>query len=202
LHYLGVGFDRNSTTAGDGFDSPADNAFLEMTDQSNGTNISPGYTLSGDNATVGITGTAGFNLAALTPNKRVPGDWNSTPGCYGFPQLTGRNQFCGSLLMDVGIPEMFLDLAENKRPAGAVVPGHPGDLPSGTETSVLAGTSGNPAMSYDFTYAPGAPEGMAPETVTWINNPKIFVNTGRRVLFGYDYLFDARCGNTGFQALP
>jgi hypothetical protein len=29
IHYLGVGFNRNSTTAGDAFDSPADNAFFE-----------------------------------------------------------------------------------------------------------------------------------------------------------------------------
>ena len=118
IHYLGVGFDRNNTTAGDAFDSPADNAFLEIADAENGTNISPGYVLSADNAKIGIVDTSNFKLAALTPNTDVPGDWNAASlDAINFPTLAGRNQFCGSLLMDVGIDGMFLDLAEAKRPA-------------------------------------------------------------------------------------
>src|SRR5271155_5257201 len=35
FHYMGVGFNRNSTTAGDLFDSPTANAFLHITDTSN-----------------------------------------------------------------------------------------------------------------------------------------------------------------------
>jgi hypothetical protein len=50
IHYLGVGFDRNSTTTGDAFDSPADNPFLQITDILNGVDISPGYILTGENA--------------------------------------------------------------------------------------------------------------------------------------------------------
>ncbi len=58
IHYLGVGFDRNNTTAGDAFDSPADNAFLEIADAENGTDISPGYVLCTDNAKIGIVDTS------------------------------------------------------------------------------------------------------------------------------------------------
>ncbi len=68
IYYLGVGFDRNSTTANDDFNSPADNAFLQIDDDNNSTNISPGYVLNGDNATVGITSTSGYGLAVLTAN--------------------------------------------------------------------------------------------------------------------------------------
>jgi hypothetical protein len=203
IHYLGVGFDRNNTTAGDAFDSPADNAFLELTDGNNGTDISPGYILDGDDATVGIIDPSTFKLAALTPNTSVPGDWYGAPGCYGFPTLPGAKQFCGHLLLDVGIDGMFLDLLKARRPAGAVDGSDPSTLPTGLEVSILAGTSKNPALSYNFGYTPGGiPDTVGPTNVTWINSPNIFVNTGRDVLFGDDYLFDGRCGNVGFEALP
>jgi hypothetical protein len=207
IHYLGVGFNRNSTTAGDAFDSPADNAFLEITDDNNGTDVSPGYILSGDGATVGITDTSSFTLASLTANRRVPGDWNTTPGCYQFPTLTGRNQFCGTLLLDVGIDGMFLDLVKNKRPAGAVDTIDPKTLPANLQVSIIAGTPANPALSYSFFYTPSAsPTGVGPTKITWIvpakYSPQIFVNTGRDVLFGYDYLFDGRFGNVGFKPVP
>jgi hypothetical protein len=203
IHYLGVGFDRNNTTAGDAFDSPADNAFLQITDANNGTDISPGYTLSGDDATVGITSTSGFNLVALTPNQSVPGDWKTAPGCYQFPTLSHPNQFCGTLLLDVGIDSMFLDLMPAKRPAGAVNPADSTTLPTGLNVSILAGTPKSPGLSYSFAYAPSSPAtSVAPTKVTWINSSKIFVNTGRDVLFGDDYMFDGRCGNVGFQPLP
>jgi hypothetical protein len=207
IFYLGVGFDRNSTTANDDFNSPADNAFLQIDDDNNSTNISPGYVLNGDDATVGITSTSGYGLAALTANRSVPGDWNATPGCYGFPTLPGRNQFCGTLLMDVGITEMFLDLPPARRPADAVDPNNDSKLPKGLETSITAGTAANPAMSYTFDYAKSdTPTDVAPTDVTWVK-PKpghapIFVNTGRDVLFGFNYMYDASCGNTGFEPLP
>jgi hypothetical protein len=203
IHYLGVGFDRNNTTAGDAFDSPADNAFLQVTDANNGTDISPGYILSGDDATIGITGTSGFNLVGLTPNQSVPGDWKTAPGCYQFPTLPRPNQFCGSLLLDVGIDSMFLDLVTARRPAGAVDTTDSTTLPTGLNVSILAGAPKNPGLSYSFTYAPSSPAtSVAPTKVTWINSSKIFVNTGRDVLFGNDYMFDGRCGNVGFQPLP
>jgi hypothetical protein len=171
IHYLGVGFDRNNTTAGDAFDSPADNAFLEIADAENGTDISPGYMLSADNAKIGIVGTSNFKLAALTPNTSVPGDWNAAPGCYQIPTLPGRNQFCGSLLMDVGIDSMFLDLVEAKRPAGAVDSSDASTLPTGLEVSIIAGTPANPALSYSFEYPPSAAAaGVGPTKVTWINS--------------------------------
>ena len=90
FHYLGVGFNRNSTTAGDQFNSPAENAFLHLTNASNGTDINPGYILSPSNSqtsgvTLGINATTGYNLVNLTADPTVPGDWKPQTACYSFP---------------------------------------------------------------------------------------------------------------------
>jgi hypothetical protein len=54
-------------------------------------------------------------------------------------------------------------------------------------------------MSYQFTSGstsvPMAPTGQ----ITWIDVSQVFVNTGRRVLAGFNYLYDAQCGQVGFQ---
>lgn len=208
LRYIGVGFDRNSTTPGDSFDSPADNAFLQIKGENDGTDINPGYILTGAGGRIGLTKSdvKGFKLAQLTASSTVPGDWNAAPGCFKFPDVTTRpRQFCGSLLMDVGISEMFLDLKPDKRPSSVVEPGINGTLmPQGTVMSILAGTPRKPAMEYSFSYnATENPVGMAPTSATWINpSPaEVFVNTGRNVLKGYRYLYDARHGDVGFKPL-
>jgi hypothetical protein len=68
--------------------------------------------------------------------------------------------------------------------------------------SIIAGTPANPALCYSFNYAPASrATGVGPTKVIWIDSSKIFVNTGRYVLFGDDYLFDGRCGNVGFRSL-
>src|SRR6185436_19483431 len=46
LTYLGVGFDRNSTTANDLATGPAFNAFLHLDNANNGSDIAPGYIFS------------------------------------------------------------------------------------------------------------------------------------------------------------
>jgi hypothetical protein len=85
LHYVGV--DRNSTTTDDTFDSPADNAFLQVAAGGSGT-VSPGYILTGTTITLGITSTEGFGLDPLAPSTTVSGDWNSAAGCFTFPRLS------------------------------------------------------------------------------------------------------------------
>lgn len=201
LHYLGIGFDRNATGSGDLFNSPADNAALHVVDGTNGTDVSPGYVLSGSALTLGIVSTAGYDLAPLTPNGTVPGDWNAAPGCFGFPALPAPNQFCGSLLLDVGIPEMFLQLPPAQRPPGSADASN--QVPRGTEMQILAGTAANPAMSYAYTLSESPPPNSPqPSYIDWSDLPGTFVNTGRHPLYAFDYLYDARCGHVGFAPLP
>jgi hypothetical protein len=200
LHYLGVGFDRNSTGSGDLFNSPSENAFLELTDAQNGTDINQGYVLSTAGVMLGVTAanSSGFKLITLDPNSTVPGDWNPEPGCYQFTTLVGRPQFCGNLLLDVGIDEMFIDLSSDKRPAGSFDSN--GRVPSGVGMNILAGSKSNPAMSYDFTVVqpPTTPVGAAPVFVQWVNVSKIFINTGRLPLLNFNYLYSGQCGQVGF----
>jgi hypothetical protein len=203
LHYLGVGFDRNSTGSGDLFDSPSENAFLELTDAQNGTDINQGYILSTGGVTLGVTGanSSGFKLITLDPNSTVPGDWNPEPGCYQFTTLAGSPQFCGNLLLDVGIDEMFIDLSSDKRPAGSF--DSTGRVPSRVGMNIQAGTKSSPAMSYDFTVVqpPTTPTGSAPVFVQWVNHSQIFVNTGRLPLLNFNYLYSGQCGQVGFQSV-
>ncbi len=201
LHYLGVGFDRGSTNTGSLFTSPSDNAFLELTDANNGTDISGGYILSSSGVTLGVTAanSSGFNMVTLDPNSTVTGDWNAVPGCYGFPSLPGAPQFCGNLLLDVGISEMFMDAPSDQWPAGS----HDSNkkVPDGVQMTIQAGTKNQWAMSYTYNAVqpPNLPVGPAPTYSQWINDSNIFVNTGRRPLLAFDYLYSGSCGVAGFK---
>lgn len=209
LHYLGVGFDRNASTSLDLSVGPAFNAFLHLDDAANGSDISPGYIFNAQTAqvTLGLnsTGLSGFTLAALTANQTVPGDWLTGPGCFSFPN-NGGTQFCGTLLMDVGISEMFLQLFITQRPADTQTKQQNGNAyqtivpssPPGVRMTILAGSSSSPAMSYSYTTS-ATPIAPAPSNVVWGDKPQIFVNTGRRVLAAFNYLFDSQCGQFGFK---
>jgi hypothetical protein len=201
LHYLGVGFDRNSTGAGDLFDSPSENAFLELTDAQNGTDINGGYILSSNAVTLGITGSnsTGFDTYSLDPNTTVSGDWNSVPGCYQFLSLPGAPQFCGNLLLDVGIGEMFMDLSFQDRPTGSYDSNN--RVPDKVEMVIQAGLMDHPAMSYHFNAVqpPKKPIGPAPTYAQWDNSSKVFVNTGRRPLLKMDFLYSGQCGEVGYR---
>lgn len=203
LHYLGVGFARPGSSA-DGFASPTDNAFLRLAEASGG-DVTPGYVLTGRVITIGVP-SDGYALQALAPSTTTPGDWSPPRGCFAFPDLPGSNPFCGNFLLDVGLPEMFLDLPSNQRPAGSAETvrcrGGSEDsrcayIPDGVRVRVLAGSPDAPDMSYEFTTG-GDPRGPAPLYAQWIDRTQTFINVGRRPLFRFHYLFDARCGNVGF----
>lgn len=209
LHYMGVGFNRNSSTTGDLFNSPTANAFLHITDSSNGTDITPGYYLTpGDSGTpgliLGISDITNYNLMNLTPNPAVPGDFNPQSGCYSFPNLPHAPQFCGTMLLDVGIDYMFLDLPKAEWPSGSNLNG---EVPSGVHMNILMGSINSPAMSYNFTAESNPPANAESQSlVKWVDTTNsggnIFVNTGRRPLYQYNYLYNGQCGQVGFKALP
>lgn len=201
LHYLGVGFARGSAEAHE-LMSPADNAFLRVADMAGG-DMSPGYVLTGRGITLGIPPLDGYALAALEPSSTTPGDWSPARGCFAFPGLPAPNRFCGNFLLDVGIAEMFLDLPADQRPPGSSAARPCGahecfDVPEGTAMRVTVGPDDAPALAYDFTLRRD-PVGPAPTYARWIDRPQVFMNVGRRPLFRFHYLFDASCGNVGFE---
>lgn len=202
FHYMGVGFNRNSSAAGNLFDGPTANAFLHVTDGVNGTDIGPGYVLNTGGVTLGIDSTAGYNTIQLTANASVPGDWEAQPACYGFPQLRAPNQFCGTGLLDVGIDQMFIDLPFARRPPKTF--DSKKKVPANLSMNVLMGSAASPAASYTYTTVqpPTSPSGPAPTYSGWIDTTKtgsVFVNTGRNPLNCYDYLYAGQCGEVGFH---
>ncbi len=219
LRYMGVGFDREGLVAGSLFLSPAQNAFINLTDSDNGADISQGYGLSvaSQGITLGLTGpnTTGYNTLPLTPSTTYVGEWNTMPGCFSFPDLAAT-QYCGNLLLDVGIPQMYLNPSTTPIPAAAATIGSDGYLyvPAGTRMTVAVGTSGGTSpMSYTVSIpytgpAPtptAAPTDEAPVYAQWAGTtpPSAnFINTGRDPIIDYNYFYDAQCGQVGFQQLP
>lgn len=210
LHYLGVGFDRNSTTTNDLFNSPTANAFLHITNTHNGTDLTPGYSLtpsdenSSSGLTLGITNTDTYNVIDLTANPNVPGDFYAQESCYRFPNAPTPNLFCGSGLLDVGIDSMFIDLPKSQCPAGTYNENN--KVPEVVKMTITMGTSTTPAMQYSFNAVEDNPpsDSPTPKVVKWINSTKsglIFVNTGRRPLYIYNSLYNGQCGQVGFKSL-
>ena len=210
LHYMGVGFNRNSTTAGDLFDSPADNAFLHLTNVDfNGTDITPGYYLTpGDPSptglVLGITSTTGYDVVNLSPNTAVPGDFLPQAGCFSFPDSSSPTPFCGTALLDVGIDYMFIDLPKAQWPAGT----HDANdlVPAGVTMHISMGDQSSPAMHYNFNAVQSDPPSATatPSKVQWIDTTSTgmkFVNTGRRPLYIYNYLYNGQCGQVGFKSV-
>jgi len=100
------------------------------------------------------------------------------------------------MLMDTGISEMLLWLhVEERPPALACVQ----QFPDGVHVAITVpplGGSDQPALQYAFTTgSTGSP--MAPVLVEWRSGHGI--NTGRHVMAGADYLFDAALGRVGFR---
>jgi hypothetical protein len=208
LHYMGVGFNRNNTTGGDLFNSPAYNAFLHITNASNGTDVTPGYYLTPNDSfastglRLGIDSTSGYNLVSLSPNVAVPGDFLPQAGCYKFPGSSTPNQFCGTALLDVGIDYMFLDLPGAQWPAGTFDSNKL--VPAGVGMEILMGSVSSPALQYSFNAVNGSPppaNSATPAKVQWIDDATIFFNTGRRPLYIYNYLYNGQCGSVGFKHL-
>ncbi len=210
LHYLGVGFNRNGTTAGDLFNSPTANAFLHLTNVNNGADLTPGYYLTPyDNSTatgltLGISTSNNYNIINLTPNPAVPGDFNPQAGCYSFLSSPTPNQFCGTALLDVGIDSMFIDLPIAQWPSGTYNSNN--QVPAGVNMGILMGALNAPAMQYSFAAVDGNPpaNNPTPTIVQWIDTTstgQVFVNTGRRPLYSYDYFYNGRCGQVGLKPL-
>jgi len=201
LRYLGIGFNRENSAYEDLFQTPADNAFLHLTDKSGGTDISPGYQIGAASIALGITSTSGYNLIPLTTiGAQVPGDYADAAGCFNFPGAPDNaGPFCGSMLFDIGIGDMYLGLDDYLRPDGYDTSELVTD---GDVVNIIGGSPSSPTMCYSFTS--GATSLITPYAANWAQPPMpcgVFFNAGRRALSAYNYMYDVTCGNVGFQPL-
>src|ERR1035437_10334320 len=85
------------------------NGFLALANIIQGS-MHPGYVSSSNAVTLGITpsDTAGFKTVGLTPGGSGPGDWNTEPGCFSFPSISGYAPQCGTVMVDTGIASAIL----------------------------------------------------------------------------------------------
>ena len=196
LGVMGVGFGRQEP---EGLLPPElVNPFLALEPVILGS-MHPGYTLRRESVTLGVTreGADGYNRVALQPSTMAPGDWQLQQGCFGFPSLPGYDELCGTMVVDTGISSMILgSLAEQRPPSLA------NGIEAGTAIRVMVPSASGEALSYGFTVGDGG--AMTPTSVGWAMSwpfePEQFVNTGRRLIADYDYLYDAGLGRVGFRA--
>ena len=211
IHIIGIGFDSVSTLPGALFNSPAYNAFLHITDASNGTDISPGYYITPNDGstatglTLGITSTESYSVVDLTQNPYIPGDFYRPPGCYSFTELPVPNQFCTTVILDTGIDFAIIHQFQSQWPNGTY--NSKDQVPAGESMAVQIGAYAMPAANYSFvTVESNPPNGSAtPELVQWLpatESTQVFFNTGRRLLYSYDYFYDGQCGQVGYFKLP
>ena len=201
LRYLGIGFNRENFTYEDLFQTPADNAFLHLTDSSNGADISPGYQIGAASVSLGITSSTGYNLIPLTTaGAQVPGEYDDAAGCFNFPGAPDNpGPFCGNMLFDIGIGDMYLGLDDFQRPTGYNTGGI---VTLGDTVNIIGGSPSSPALCYSF--SSGGSTLITPYAANWTQPPTpcgVFFNTGRVGLAAYNYMYDPTCADVGFQPL-
>jgi hypothetical protein len=191
---FGIGFAIGGSADG----GPARNPLLHLTFQ--GMCLSGGYIVSTAGMEVGLTplNTEGFAFISL--DRTAPAeDWMQPLGGVALTGDFSPDGFSIDLpvLVDTGIDEMILwvdsDSSPTKLPSNVA-------FPPGIEVKVLvppADSRVEPALEYSFVTGP-----MAPSQVTWRDSKRIGTNTGRGVLAGVDYLYDATAGRIGFRAHP
>lgn len=131
---------------------------------------------------------------------QVPGEYADAAGCFNFPGAPDNaGPFCGSMLFDIGIGDMYLGLDDFQRPTGYNTGGI---VTTNEEVNIIGGSPSSPVMCYSF--ASGGSSLITPYAANWTQPPEpcgVFFNTGRTPLAAYNYMYDARCGNVGFQPL-
>jgi hypothetical protein len=181
------------------------NPFLELQAMQDGT-ARRGYIITRNAITLGLTAgdLASFRQVTLPkpPGSTagpagLPGSWGAAPGCFALPD-NGDDTRCGTVLVDTGIATMIVGLDAAQRP-----PTMQDTIPNGTRIRIGIPTFTDPALAYSVTTG-AADDALAPQgnpAARWSQSGP-FVNTGRRLLAGYDYLFDADAGHIGFRKDP
>lgn len=203
IAYMGVGFGREGNGQSQG--TPDKNPLLNIV-AIDGRPIAPttfrrGYVVTRDGVHAGLTPAlaAGFRFAKLgPPGAGGPLDWPQAPMRVAAGRLPAQP---GALLIDTGIPTMYLGVADPSALRTVTQTNHNDKTPAkvlaaGETVTVTAPTA--PATTFAFTV--GRPDDAAPSQVL-VNSPMAtaFVNTGRHVLRRYAVLFDADGGWFGLR---
>lgn len=190
---IGIGFAIGGRADG----GPARNPLLHLNYQ--GKHLSHGYIVSTQGLDVGLTSRNTEGFAFIPLDRDTPGEyWRAPTGSVGLTGDFNAASFSADLpfLMDTGIPNMILWVSANHTPPN--LPSHSA-FPSGITVSIsapIADQVTTPALQYSFITGDMS-QSMAPSHVEWRIGHGI--NTGRNVLAGADYLYDATGGRIGFR---
>jgi hypothetical protein len=207
IHYVGVGFGREHDGQPQG--TPDKNPLLNIV-RIGGAPVGPGtmrsgYILTPQGVQVGLTAanTSGFAYTPLTGPKHSsdPRDWPQARICV---VVDGSACSPGSVLVDTGIPQMYLSVPPN-------VPLQAGQAPdlsdpkrivsvlkNGSRVTVRFPGDPNPVATYGFAVGQKNPI-SPPQVILPRSGAPTFVNTGGYFLQSFDVLFDADGGLFGLR---
>ena len=190
---LGIGFGIGGLADG----GPARNPLLHL--RYRGAHLSQGYIVSTQGVEVSLTelNTQGFSFITLEPDATGE-DWLQPPASVTLSGDFSHEGFAADLpiLIDTGINDMILWVSADNAPPNLA---SGTAFPAGISVSISAppaDSGAEPVLQYSFVTG-DASQPMAPSEVDWRTG--IGLNTGRNVLAGTDYLYDAAAGLAGFR---
>jgi len=219
--YMGVGFDRGASSINPPAPYNNTNPFINIVSIAPGVNalmssLRQGYLITNSGVTLGLSNTTNINnnnpdtnfayvkLTPNTPNSGQPAPaWQQAPMTITVGGATGS----GQILPDAGIGYSFLTPPPGATLATTPCPNPPGGgrcitRSSGAEVQVFLPGQGTlqPAnYSYRLTSGPSSNPLNPNNTVEVIlNEPAVFLNTGRQFFQGFDYLYDPIGGFVGY----
>jgi hypothetical protein len=167
-----------------------------------GARLRQGYIVSTKGVDVGLTAVNTEGFAFITLDRDAAGrDWRPPNGSVDLSADFSPDGFKAHMpvLMDTGIKRMILWVSVDSCPPGLTANS---SLRDGVSVSVSVPPQDlgiEPALQYAFVTGDGG-QPMAPSEVELRVGHGI--NTGRNVLAGASYLYDAMAGRVGFRVPP
>jgi hypothetical protein len=192
---MGIGFAIGGKADG----GSARNPLLHLTYQRK--RLGPGYIVSTQGIDAGLTTSNQEGFAFIALDRNASGnDWQQPIGSVDLTGDFDADGFSADLpfLMDTGIPNMILWVSADDTPPN--LPSHQ-PFPDGISVSISAPAEDQAtefALQYSFVTG-DASQSMAPSKIEWRSGNGL--NTGRNVLAGADYLYDATAGRIGFRVI-
>jgi hypothetical protein len=212
ITYMGVGFGRNGPRDGMPYATPSINPFLNI-DAIDGEPITdgtlgPGYIISTEGVQIGLTSknTKAFAFSSLAPGLNHGEDARDWAMAKMSFSIDGKEQNCGTLLVDTGIAQMYIRAEQGVSIPTVIIPNPNPDghakmvkrVKPGTNIAIGSPSLDRPATSYSFVVGESSP--IQPNYVfPQLPEHPPYVNTGRNLLFGYSIAFDAVRGRFGFR---
>jgi hypothetical protein len=207
--YMGVGFDRGTSSIQPPAAYGNTNPFINIVSLASGqpvSSLAPGYIITNSGVTLGLSSNATYNFAFV---KLLPDTTNSPPQpapAWMQAPVTisaGGIRTSGAILPDSGIDYAYLTPA----PGAAITTTTTNPsckttycLQSNNTVQVyLPGQTSPLPAGYAFTTG-GTGNALQPNTVS-VNQPNTtaFLNTGREFYAGFDYLYDPIGGFVGYR---